>query len=406
LAREALFVKCAVCFSNFGPYHLARLRALSARLEGGGRRLLAYEVAGFERTYPWSRSRGDEPFDWITLFPEEPVEQLDPIACRRAITCALDRDQPDALFVVGYARAESTAAARWAGRNGRPAILMSESQHIDRPRVWWKELIKRRRMHYFDAALVGGPRHRDYLVQLGMPADRIALGYNVVDNDYFATSARLWREAPQGRAGLPDAPYFLAVCRFAPEKNLVRLIQAYARYKEQCDPGVAWDLVLCGDGPGRAAVERAAALSGCAQAIHRPGFLQVDELPRRYAHAGALVLPSISEPWGLVANEAAACSIPLLVSARAGCCETLVPGPEGTTGARFDPVDLEELTTRLSWMASCPLAVRQEMGRRAAEIVARWGPDRFARGALDALELARAARLRRAFTRLAAMEVS
>ena len=80
---------------------------------------------------------------------------------------------------------------------------MSESQEIDRPHVWWKELIKRRRLRWFDAALVGGPTHRDYLVQLGMPPARIALGYNAVDNDYFATAASHLapsRERPFGLA--------------------------------------------------------------------------------------------------------------------------------------------------------------------------------------------------------------
>ena len=64
----------AVCFTNFGPYHLARLRALSARLGERGDRLIAYEVAGSERTYPWMRNRRDEPFEWITLFPERVLE--------------------------------------------------------------------------------------------------------------------------------------------------------------------------------------------------------------------------------------------------------------------------------------------------------------------------------------------
>src|SRR5206468_143388 len=99
----------------------------------------------------------------------------------------------------------------WARRSGRPAILMSESQAIDHPRVWWKEAIKGRRVRRFSAALVGGPRHRDYLVELGFPSDRIALGYNAVDNAAFARAAEAARQGPEGRRGLPAAPYFLAV---------------------------------------------------------------------------------------------------------------------------------------------------------------------------------------------------
>ena len=382
----------AVCFTNFGPYHLARLRALAGRLARRGGRLIAYEVAGREQTYPWARSRHDEPFEWITMFPNRALETIEPGACRRAMVAALERGRPDALGIVGYARPESMAAARWARRRNRPAILMSESQAIDRPRAWWKELVKRRRVRLFDAAVVGGPAHRDYLARLGMSPARITVGYNAVDNDYFASATRRWRDDPRGRAGLPAAPYFLTVCRFAPEKNLLRLIRAYVRYRQRNAGQPAWDLVLCGDGPERNAVEAAVSITGCAQAIHRPGFLQVDALPRWYAHAGAFILPSLSEPWGLVVNEAAASGLPLLVSHRAGCAATLVPEPEGTTGARFDPLDVEGLADRLLEMATAPAERRAAMGRRAFETVSRWGPDRFARGVLEAVDLARAAR--------------
>ena len=96
--------------------------------------------------------------------------------------------------------------------------------------------------------------------------------------------------------------------------------------------------------------------------------------------------PACSEPWGLVVNEAAARGLPLLVSQRAGCAATLVPEPEGTTGARFDPLDVEEMTaqagldgrharrgTRGPWAAARPRSSSS------------WGPDRFAEGTLEAL---------------------
>ncbi len=379
----------AVTFTNLGPYHLARLRALADRLAERGDRLLAYEVAGSERTYPWTRDRHDQPFERITLFPDRALESIDTESCRWAMIEALDHDRPDIVGVVGYVRPESMAAARWAGRRRAPTILMSESQQVDRPRTWWKEMVKRRRIQWFDAAVVGGPSHRDYLVNLGMPSDRITVGYNAVDNDYFAVGARRWRSDPRGREGLPRAPYFLSVCRFAPEKNLDRLISAFVRYRRGAAAQSAWDLVLCGDGPRKAEVERAVNSSGFAHAIHRPGFLQVGELPRWYAHAGAFVLPSLIEPWGLVVNEAAASGLPLLVSGRAGCAATLVPESGTTTGARFDPLDVEEIAAKLSWIATMPAETLNAMGRCAAETVAQWGPGRFAQGVVEAIELAK-----------------
>jgi glycosyltransferase involved in cell wall biosynthesis len=379
----------SLCFTNFGPYHLARLRALASRLAARGDRLIAYEVAGEERTYPWARSRRDEPFAWVTLFPDRVLETIEPQACRSAMLDALEFDRPDVLGIVGYARPESVAAARWAASRRRPAVLMSESQEIDRPRVWWKEMVKRRRVRLFDAAVVGGPSHKEYLVRLGMSPEWITMGYNAVDNDYFAARARHCREHPGSREGLPVGPFFLSVCRFAPEKNLVRLIEAFARYRRTTAGNRPWDLVLCGDGPGRDNVEAAVLSTGFSEAIHRPGFLQVDALPRWYAHAGAFVLPSLMEPWGLVANEAAASGLPLVISRRAGCAGTLVPDPPGTTGVRFNPLDVEGLAGALERIATAESESLEAMGRRAAEVVASWGPDRFAEGVVDAIELAR-----------------
>ena len=106
----------------------------------------------------------------------------------------------------------------------------------------------------------------------------------------------------------------------------------------------------------------------------------------------------VSEPWGLVVNEAAASGLPLLVSERAGSAATLVPDPPGTTGSQFDPLDLEEMTTKLAWMAGLTEEDRRAMGRRAALVVADWGPDRFAHGAIEAIRLARHSKSRQAHT--------
>jgi hypothetical protein len=41
-------------------------------------------------------------------------------------------------------------------------------------------------------------------------------------------------------------------------------------------------------------------------------------------------------------------------------------------------------------MATLPESERQAMGRRAAEVVSHWGPARFARGTIEALNMAKA----------------
>jgi len=69
-------------------------------------------------------------------------------------------------------------------------------------------------------------------VTLGMAEGRIFAGYDVVDNEFFANKADEVRRNPgasRERLNLP-INYFLASARFLPKKNLVRLLEAYARY--------------------------------------------------------------------------------------------------------------------------------------------------------------------------------
>lgn len=381
-------MKLAVSFTNLGPYHRARLRALAGALARSGDRVIAYETASREAKYAWRRDEPAEPFSRVALRPGAVLEALSRGECQSAMSAALDRDRPEAIAVAGYVRPECLAALRWARTEGRPAILMSESGALDRPRRWWKEAVKSRRVRRFDAALVGGPRHRDYLVELGMPANRIVLGYNAVDNTAFAARARRAATDSFHPPHRSARPYFLAVARFVPEKNLAALLRAFAQYRRRADADSAWDLVLCGDGPEASSLAALVGELGLSSAVHRPGFLQEDELAPWHARAGAFVLPSLSEPWGLVVNEAASCGLPLLVSDRAGCVETLVPEPEGSTGWRFDPRNETAMAAALERMARCTNEQRGRMGRRAEAVVASWGPERFASGLLEALRLA------------------
>ena len=75
----------------------------------------------------------------------------------------------------------------------------------------------------------------------------------------------------------------------------------------------------------RKGAERAAAPSASSRAgVYLYGFRQIDENPVFYALAEAFILPSLSEEWGLVVNEAMASGLPVIVSETAGCAEDLL----------------------------------------------------------------------------------
>jgi glycosyltransferase involved in cell wall biosynthesis len=393
----------AVVFHHIGPYHHARLNAAADRLSVTG---FEWSAKGYDA---WGTAEGPARYNKISLFQEATDRYPGRDERRRAFWSALDQVKPDIVAVNGWNNFGSLAAANCCVRRGTPLVVMSESARRDEPRTWWKEIIKRRIVDLYCAALVGGQRHVEYLVELGMPRERIFTGYDVVDNHYFrqkaeevrsqrssASANQPPRKATAGREATADREvrqkyalpenYFLASARFIKKKNLPRLIQAYAEYRKRSEAGdqksdvsnseACWDLVLLGDGLLKSDLSRLISDLGLRAHVHLPGFKPYDELPVYYALAKAFVHASTTEQWGLVVNEAIASGLPVIVSNRCGCAPELVNG----NGFTFDPTNEHELTARLLEMASLSDEERNHLGENSYRIAANFAPERFGEG--------------------------
>ena len=365
-------ISVAIIFENFGPYHVARLEAAAREYH-----LLAVEVAGKSEIYAWKNDPNAGDFQRVTLIQEATSRSVAGAELRRRMAQALEEFRPGAVVVPGWATPVAWLAMDWCVRNGVPMVCLSESTAQDEPRAAWKDWIKRKLIRTFSSALVGGRRHRDYLAALGLPGSQVFFGYDAVDNGYFATrvaAVRAQAHETRLRLGLPQ-DYFLSSARFVGKKNLSRLLDSYAQYRlRQAAP---WSLVLLGDGDLRADLERQVDALGLRESVRMPGFVQYDGLPDYYALAGAFIHPSTVEPWGLVVNEAMASGLPVLVSNLCGCVPELVH--DGVNGFTFDPLDADDLAQKMAQVAMSGFP-RADYGRKSREIVAQWGPDRFAQG--------------------------
>lgn len=379
----------AVLFYRTGPYHFARLRAAGDRL-----RVTAVEFSNVDPTYAWDPVVGREGFERVLLFQGEAVESQPASRILEAVDKVLNRLRPVAVAVPGWYERCSLAALRWCSRHHVPAILMSDTTAWDAERKPWRELAKKGVVKLCAAGLVAGTCHAEYLRQLGMQRDRITLGYDVVDNEYFARKVeeiKKQKAETRNEYGLPER-YFLASARFVAKKNLPFLIRAYARYRQLAAKAARgtqkteiWNLVLLGDGPLKAALASQRSTLNLHGHVLLPGFKQYDELPVYYGLASAFVHASTTEQWGLVVNEAMASGLPVLVSNRCGCALDLVQ--EGVNGYTFDPCDAEqlaELMLRIS-ARNFPLS---GFGLTSREIIAEWGPERFAHGLQQAVDVA------------------
>ncbi|HTB34245.1 MAG TPA: glycosyltransferase, partial [bacterium] len=260
------------------------------------------------------------------------------------------------------------------------------SQSTDHPRSWHKERLKSLVVGRYSTAFVGGKSSADYAMALGMPADRIFSGYDVVDNLHFEQGAQRAR-ADQGlrQAMALPARYWLASNRFVPPKNLPMLLRAYGRYRAQAGDG-AYELVLLGDGPLKAELLALRAGLGLEASVRMPGFAQYQELPAYYGLASAFVHVSTVEPWGLVINEAMAAGLPLLCSRACGCAPDLLL--EGADGFGFDPFNEDDLVRAMLALGQLDPAGLAAMGAAGRAHIQAWGPDRFGASLAQAAQAA------------------
>ena len=379
--------RLAIIYGNFGYYHIARLNV--AQKLGGK---LAIEVVGLElatreNIHPWAPDATFLKAKKYTMFPQKALEEVWqlPMVWRSWSMLRKLNPQAMALSLSKETSPALLAILAWAKLHRRVAILMMDSKYDDFPRRPWKEWAKRRVMSLFDAAIVAGERSKAYAEFLGIPPQRIFVGYDVVDNDYFSRQAAAVRENAatlRQQHQLPEN-YFLYVGRLTEKKNLGGLLEAYESYCKEAGPR-AWTLVICGSGPLEEQLRQQARQLNLSQVIFA-GFKQLDELPLYYGLARCLITPSShSEQWGLVVNEAMASGLPVLVSQACGCVPELVD--EGVNGYTFNPYDVEALSRLMAKLSSGALDL-EAMGKASRQLVAPWSLETFSRNLFQAFEV-------------------
>ncbi|HEX5182773.1 MAG TPA: glycosyltransferase [Allosphingosinicella sp.] len=217
---------------------------------------------------------------------------------------------------------------------------------------WARYAIRKRRLQQGGDLFiaVSGAIRAKALAQ-GYPSERTVVHHNGIDLARFA--------AP---AGGREAGLVLHVGRLVEKKGTRLLLDALAGVPEA-------RLVIVGDGPLRPALERHSAARDIAERVRFLGAQPPDEVARWMGRAALLAAPSVtardgdSEGLPTVAIEAAAASLPALVSDHSGLPEAVVDGrsgfvvPEGDVGA---------LAARLAEMVAAPdLAARMGAAARA-----------------------------------------
>jgi glycosyltransferase involved in cell wall biosynthesis len=258
----------------------------------------------------------------------------------KALFKAFHAYKPTVLNITGYFDWAQVLLMFYARMCGVKVVLSSESSSADHSRSGVKELVKRFIVNRANAFFCFGKTSSDYLESLGVnPAKIRVRNAAVIDEETVKTRNEL---AKKQLVNDKSGRKFIFTGRLAPEKNLSMLIRAFHNV-QRTYPG-SWQLLLVGDGPERELLENLTKSLNLTDKVLFTGGFPWYKVPEWLAKSDVLVLPSKSEPWGLVVNEAMTCGMPVLVSDKCGCAADLVE--HGKNGFTFDPENqsaLEEI---------------------------------------------------------------
>jgi glycogen(starch) synthase len=180
----------------------------------------------------------------------------------------------------------------------------------------------------------------------GLPIRKLQVVRNGVDTDIFK-SAKNWPT---------DGGYILFVGRLVEQKGVEYLLRAFCYVRDKF-PDVR--LKIAGDGEFREWLERLCENLMLSSHVEFLGWMQQDELPALYAAARLVVVPSVFEPFGMVALEAFASKRPVVASRVGGLREIVQHNSSGFLAEPKDHLDLAQ------WLMT--LLADSEMRHRMGE---------------------------------------
>lgn len=269
---------------------------------------------------------------------------------------------PTHLYAFGYALA-----------NGIPHVPMTDGtdvseQALSRVHTAIRSFIYSRSSAFIAASRGGLRLYRSY----GVAPERCFQSCLCIDNE-------MYRAQP-----LPDAPQFdLIFCgRMVREKNPAFTLNVAASLAMRLGRMVR--VLFVGNGDQEADIRAMAARQpGLIEATFN-GHAEQHELPDLYRSARLFLFPTAADVWGVVANEACAAGLPIIVSPHAGVAGELIVDQENGFICDLDVEKWSELAARLL----TDDALYQRFSIRSRALVKRYTFDHAANGVVEACRYA------------------
>lgn len=292
--------------------------------------------------------------------------------------------KPDVIFLMNYAFLSYFLLLADPRLWRKPILFRGDSHDVGRSKAlkpFLAKMLRRTVFSRFSAFLDVGKNNRDYLLASGVSPRRIFHAPHAIDNQRFRMARpRAFEGAKELRSELGISEEKVLICfvgKLIAVKRPLDLLNAFAALPKELARKAS--LLFVGDGKLKSHLQAA---GNRIESLHFLPFQNQSNMPSVYAAADLLVLPSQSETWGLVVNEAMNMSCPVLVSDHVGCAPDLVIPDE--TGWIFPTGDVKALIHYLTLAISQPNHLGQ-MGRNASTRIEQFSFESLTAGLLEAV---------------------
>lgn len=279
-------------------------------------------------------------------------------------------------LIMPYADMSCLASAFICKIKNKPYILFSANTRWDkRVNSHFRKWIKYAAFRNAAGILATGIAQYDYAIECGAPPNKVF----VIGNPAVQHKSQFKNDSEKRRLrnihDLQQKVVVLYVGRLGKEKGLDALLKAVSFFRRD-----EVHLILAGAGPQEASLRKLAV-----QLEINPtftGFVEESRLSEYYALADIFVLPSMSESWGLVVNEAMEFRLPVILSDHVGSAPMLLR--EGVNGFSVKAGNVEALVKAMHLLVENP-DLRREMGKKSKEIISQHSISSWRNSVLTAL---------------------
>ncbi len=223
---------------------------------------------------------------------------------------------------------------------------------------------------------------REVISAFEVNPDKVHRIPNGIDPEWWATG-----EQPDSRT-----PLVLTWGRVQFEKGFQVLARSLSTLRSRV-PGI--ECIVAGRGSYLPELQSRIDVEGVSDLVRLPGFVPDEKLRDLVHRAGCVVIPSLYEPFGIVALETLAGGAPLIAARTGGLAELI----EGTgAGLLFEPGNADELTECVAQVLTDRDLADRMRRRGQALLAARYSWEAIARATVGVYQGATPAETERALT--------